>query len=121
MLLRLTQESRATLYEQIIPVSGSLLGFYVAAVAILAQLDPERTIVRELKRGESFSLLIANMLITILLLFMLTLSGVTGAVVSPGSTFVAIYEWILLGTLVELLLTGVLFGVVTYKVAADRG
>ena len=89
-LTRLTAESRSTLYEQIIPVSGSLLGFYIAAVAILAQLDHGREIVADLKRGESFSLLIINMLVTILLLFILTGLGVVGAVQAPGKVFIAI-------------------------------
>ncbi len=116
-LLRLSDESRSTLYEQIIPVSGSMLGFYIAAVAILAQLDHGRKIVLDLKRGESFGLLIANMLITILLLFVLTVLGVLGAVQAPGHVFMEIYEWTLLATLGELALSGLYFAVVTYKVA----
>jgi hypothetical protein len=116
-LVRLTAESLSTLYEQIIPVSGSLLGFYIAAVAILAQLDHGRKIVSELKRGKSFGLLIANMLITILLLFVLTALGVVGAVEAPGRVFIAIYELVLVATLAELALSGFYFAVVTYKVA----
>jgi hypothetical protein len=121
LVAHLTDADRVNFYEQIIPVSGSLLGFYVAAVAILAQLDPKRKIVQELKRGESFSLLVANMLTAILLLFILTCLGVAGSVINDGCAFEAIYEWILLGTILELLLSGILFGVVTYKVAADKG
>lgn len=120
LLARLTDESRNTLYEQIIPVSGSLLGFYIAAVAILAQLDHDRQIVKELKRGESFSLLIANMLVAILLLFVLTILGVVGAVLAPGRLFMVIYEWVLLSTLAELGLSGFFFGLVTYKVAVHQ-
>lgn len=117
---RLSPESRTDLYGQIVPVSASLLGFYIAAVAILASLDARRQIVQELKTGkEAFRLLIINMLAAIAFLLALTLLGVAGSVLDPGSPFSAIYEWVALTTLFELVLSGFYFGVVTYKVAAD--
>jgi hypothetical protein len=57
------------------------------------------------------------MLVTIVALFLLTMMGVAGAVVGPGRVFVALYEWILLGTLGEMVLSGFYFAVVTYRVA----
>jgi hypothetical protein len=114
---RLADETRVGLYEQIVPVAASLLGFYIAAVAILAGLDSRREIVAQLKRGEAFALLIANMLVAILLLFILTLSGLLGATLDPGGIFQATYEWLTLGTLGELALSGFYFALVTYKVA----
>ena len=114
---RLEAESRVSLYEQLVPVTASLLGFYIAAVAILTALDSRREIVEELKRGEAFPLLIVNMLGAILLLFVLTILGVLGSVLDPGCGFQAGYEWITLGTLLELALSGFFFAVVIYKAA----
>jgi hypothetical protein len=121
LLARLSDEDRSSFYGLVIPVSASLLGFYIAAVAILAQLDPSRAIVDELKRGESFSLLIANMLFAILLLFALTFVGIAGSVVDGSCPVMALYEWLLLGTVLELALSGAFFSIVTYKVAVDKG
>ena len=121
LLERLSENDRSTFYGRVIPVSASLLGFYIAAVAILAQLDPARQIVDELKRGESFSLLIANMLFAILLLFALTFVGLAGSVVSDCQALMKAFEWLLLATVFELALSGAFFGVVTYKVAIDKG
>jgi hypothetical protein len=120
LLARLSAEDRGAFYGRIIPVSGSLLGFYIAAVSILAQLDPGRKIVSELKRGESFSLLIANMLVTILLLFLLTFVGLAGSLAVGRRQLMALYEWLLFSTIIELAFSGFLFAVVTYKVAVDR-
>lgn len=120
LLSRLEAKSRIDFFEQIVPVSASLLGFYIAAVAILASLDPARKIVEELKRGESFSLLIANMLAAILVLFLLTFLGVAGSVLDPGGIFRSLYEWVTLVALFELALSGFYFSVVTYKVAVKQ-
>jgi hypothetical protein len=118
----LAQVDRTDLYNQVIVVTASLLGFIVAAIAILVSLDAGRKIVEELKRGESFRLLIANMLAAVLLLFILTMTGIAGSVLEGGSgpsaTFEALYEWLVLGTVLELSLVGFYFGLVTYKVAA---
>lgn len=121
LIARLSDEDRSSFYGLVIPVSASLLGFYIAAVAILAQLDPNRKIVEELKRGESFSLLISNMLFAILLLFALTFVGIAGTVVDGSSAVMTSYEWLLLGTVLELILSGAFFAIVTYKVAVDKG
>jgi hypothetical protein len=120
LVAQLSAEDRGAFYGRIIPISGSLLGFYIAAVSILAQLDPGRKIVSELKRGESFSLLIANMLVTILLLFLLTFVGLAGSLDTGCRLLMALYEWLLLSTVIELVFSGLLFSVVTYKVAVDR-
>lgn len=118
----LAEADRIDLYNQVIVVTASLLGFIVAAIAILVSLDAGRKIVEELKRGESFRLLIANMLAAVLLLFLLTIMGIAGSVIEGGtqasSAFEAIYEWLLLGTGMELVLVGFYFALVTYKVAA---
>lgn len=119
----LAQADRANLYNQVIVLTAGLLGFVVAAIAILVSLDSGRQIVEELRRGESFRLLIANMLAVMTLLFVLTLMGIAGSVLesaTPSSTFEAIYEWLLLGTAMELVLVGFFFALVTYKVAAAK-
>ncbi len=118
----LAETDRIDLYNQLIVVTASLLGFIVAAIAILVSLDAGRKIVEELQRGESFRLLIANMLAAVLLLFVLTVMGIAGSVLEGGThasrMFEAIYEWLVLGTALELVLVGFYFALVTYKVAA---
>ena len=119
----LASADRADLYNQVIVVTAGLLGFIVAAIAILVSLDGERQIVEELRRGESFRLLIANMLAAMTLLFILTLMGIAGSVLEstgPASTFETVYEWLMLGTTMELILVGFFFALVTYKVAAAK-
>jgi hypothetical protein len=117
----LSVADRIDLYNQVVVVTASLLGFIVAAIAILVSLDAGRKIVEELKRGESFKLLIASMLAAIFLLFILTIMGIAGSVLegtTASSVFEEIYEWLLLGTAMELVLVGFYFGLLTYKVAA---
>ena len=118
----LADADRIDLYNQVIVVTASLLGFIVAAIAILVSLDVGRKIVEELKRGESFKLLITNMLAVVMLLFILTIMGIAGSVLEGGSgassVFEAVYEWLLLGTAMELVLVGFYFALVTYKVAS---
>jgi hypothetical protein len=118
----LSEADQIDLYNQIIVVTASLLGFIVAAIAILVSLDAGRKIVEELKRGESFRLLIANMLAAVMLLFVLTIMGIAASVLESGSAassvFEAMYEWLLLGTVLELILVGFYFALVTYKVAS---
>jgi hypothetical protein len=62
------------------------------------------------------------MLAVMVLLFVLTVMGIVGAVLEGGSSassvFEAIYEWLLLGTMMELVLVGFYFALVTYKVAS---
>jgi hypothetical protein len=120
----LSEADRTDLYNQVIVVTASLLGFIIAAIAILVSLDVGRKIVEELKRGESFRLLIANMLAAMVLLFLLTLMGINGSVLEGGkgasSAFETVYEWLLLGTVMELVLVGFFFALVTYKVAAAK-
>jgi len=118
----LAEADRIDLYNQVIVVTASLLGFIAAAIAILVSLDVGRRIVEELKRGESFKLLIANMLAVMVLLFILTSTGIAGSVLEGGKGashgFEAAYEWLLLGTGMELILVGFYFALVTYKVAS---
>lgn len=120
----LAQADQVTLYNDGIVVSAGLLGFFIAAVSILAALDRTRKVVEEIKRGESFELLIANMLVTIALLFVLTLMGVVGAVIENGKEasglFQSFYEGISLAAILELVMTGFYFSVVMFKVAAHK-
>ena len=124
LITGLAQADQVTLYNDVIVVSAGLLGFFVAAVAILVSLDRSRKVVQEIQRGESFELLVANMLVTIALLFVLTLMGIAGAVLENGPHashwFVGIYEWIGLATIGELLMTGFYFSVITFKVAQHK-
>jgi hypothetical protein len=121
LLSGLAEANRVNLYGQVIILTATLMGFMLAAITILVSLDASRKIVEELKRGESFQLLIVNMLATVALLFILTLMGIAGAVLEGGGrshAFEAIYEWLALATVFELLLTGFYFALLTYKVAA---
>jgi hypothetical protein len=118
----LSEVNRIDLYNQVIVVTASLMGFIVAAIAILVSLDGGRKIVEELKRGASFQLLITNMLAAVFLLFTITTMGIAGSVLEgsapTSTTFEAIYEWLLIGTSMELVLVGFFFAIVTYKVAS---
>lgn len=120
----LAQPDQVTLYDDVIVVSAGLLGFFVAAVAILVSLDRSRRVVQEIQRGKSFELLVANMLVTIGLLFVLTLQGVVGAVAENGAEasawFQRSYEWVAFASIGELILTGRYFSVVMYKVAQHK-
>jgi hypothetical protein len=62
------------------------------------------------------------MLAVMVLLFILTIMGIAGSVLEGGSgaspSFEAIYEWLLIGTWMELVLVGFYFALVTYKVAS---
>jgi hypothetical protein len=121
LLAGLAVADRVNLYNQLIVVSAALLGFILTAITILVSLDAARVIVQELRLGEGFKLLVANMLATVLLLLILTIMGIAGSVVDhagAATTFEAFYEWLVLGTLLELVLAGYYFGLVTYKVAA---
>jgi hypothetical protein len=124
LITGLAQDDQVTLYNDVIVVSAGLLGFFIAAVAILVSLDRTRKVVQEIQRGESFELLVTNMLVTVALLFVLTLMGIVGAVVENGlyasHWFVRAYEWIGLATTGELLLTGFYFSVVMFKVAQHK-
>jgi hypothetical protein len=125
LMARLAVASRVGLYDQITPVSAGLLGFIVAAVAILVSFDSRRQIVEELKRGEAFSLLIANMLATVLLLFVVLILGLAGPEVDDGlraaGSYESVYEWLVLASTFELAMTGFFFSVATYKVASYSG
>jgi hypothetical protein len=117
----LAQADRMSLYNQVIVVTASLLGFMVAAVAILVSLDRTRTIVKKLQRGESFHLLIVNMLGAIGMLFVLTVLGIIGAVAEndggASHWFERIYEWILLAAVMEVGLALWYFSIVMYVLA----
>jgi len=123
-IAELAQSDRADLYSQVIIVTAGLLGFFVTAVSILVSLDARRKIVEELQRGESLRLLVANMLATVALLFALTLTGIVASVAeadaSASRMFERFYEWLVLATILELTLSGVYFGSLTYKVASNK-
>ncbi|MDO8211012.1 hypothetical protein [Conexibacter sp. CPCC 206217] len=120
-LARLSDTDQIDLYKQIAPIAGSALGFLLASVAILVSLDPKRPIVADLRRGEAFSLLIANLLAACLWLLLLSIFSLVGWTFhsSCGSSdaFQSVFEVIGYAAVVELLLGGFFFGYVTYKVA----
>jgi len=124
LITGLADPDQVTLYNDVIVVSAGLLGFFVAAVAILVSLDRSRRVVAEIQQGGSFELLVANMLATIALLFTLTLLGISGAVFENGQNaspwFDRAYEWVALASIAELLMSGFYFSVVMYKVAQHR-
>jgi hypothetical protein len=125
LMARLAVAPRSSRYNQITTVSAGLLGFSVAAVAILVSFDAHRRIVKDLQRGESFKLLVANMLATILLLFVVVLVGLIGPEVDGAAraarSYESVYEWLVIASAFELALTGFYFGVATYAVASHPG
>ena len=122
LIANLAVSPRGSFYNQVGVVSAALLGFVLTAITILVSLDTGRRIVKELHYGEAFKLLIANMLVTVVLLFLLTMAGITGSSLDaswpPSRAFEMLYEWVGVATVFELVLTGVFFSIVTYKVAA---
>lgn len=122
LLCSLGDEDRCELFGQMTTVVVTLMGFLITAVAILVSLDRGREIVKELKRGESFALLVLNLLAAVLLLFLLTVLSVLGAMRPDGlgdsAAFAVIYEWLVIFALAEIALGGFYFCVVTYKVAS---
>jgi len=122
LLDSLSPEAREDLYKQLSVVAVTLMGFLVTAVAILVSLDRGREIVQELHRGESYSLLVLNLLAAVVLLFMLSLMSIVGgaAIGGIGSSclFIRLLEWLCLMSLAEVALGGFFFCVVTYKVAS---
>jgi hypothetical protein len=85
--------------------------------------DGKRKIVEVLKRGESFKLLVVNMLAAIALMFALTLVGISGSALESDDgashLFIQFYEWLVAASIAELLLSGVVFGALMYHVASD--
>ena len=120
----MAQADRSSLFDQVIVVTASLLGFMITAVAILVSLDGARDIVKRLKRGESFHLLVATMLWTIGVLFLLTLLGIVGAAsetdAGASKWFERAYEWMGYAATGHVVLTLQYFAVVTYVVARHR-
>ena len=124
LLARLDAQERVDLYAQITGLTGVLLGFVVTAIAILASLDIRRRIVEDLQRGESFSLLIVNLLAAVALLLATTTLGIVGTIHDDGNVpsrlFESVYQFLVLASLLELVIGLCFFGLVTYKVAAHE-
>lgn len=122
LLGSLHEEDRASLYGALITVSATLMGFLITAVAILVSLDMRRKVVEELQRGESFTLLVVNLLAAVFFLLIVTVMSIIGSVGADGIGgavgFASVYEWLALSALFEIALGGFFFGLVTYKVAA---
>jgi hypothetical protein len=120
LLGSLSSKARESLYDQISVASVTLMGFLITAVAILVALDRSRQIVKELRRGESFSLLVLNLLAAVVLLFALGLASIAGAAgLAPTcDVYLRFIEWLGLLVIAEVLLGGFFFCVVTYKVAS---
>lgn len=117
---RLQPKEMSDLYSSITTISATLTGFLIAAVAILATLDVRRPIVEELRRNESFVLLIINLLAAIGLLLGLTVGGLLGTAqdewIGNARWFQSYFEILLIASLAELGLGVFYFGIVTYKV-----
>lgn len=122
LLANLHADDRTSLYEALITVSVTLMGFLITAVAILVSLDMRRTVVEELHRGESFALLVVNLLAAVFFLLNVTVMSIIGVVGADGIggavVFASVYEWLALSALFEIALGGFFFCLVTYKVAA---
>lgn len=118
---RLDPKDRTELYRQVTTVSAGFLGFLITAVAILVSFDVKRQIVKELHRGEAFSLLIVNLLAAVALLLATTVLGIAAAVFDDGASgsgwFESIWQAVLLASTMELLFGLFYFALVTYKVA----
>jgi hypothetical protein len=124
LLCSLGDDDRGEFYGQMTTVSVTLMGFLITAVAILVSLDRGREIVKELRRGESFALLVLNLLAAVLLLFLLTALSLLGSVRPDGlgdaAAFAVIYEWLAIFALGEIALGGFYFCVVTYQVSSHE-
>jgi len=124
LVVRLDPDDRVEFYKQVTTVTATFLGFLITAIAILVSLDVKRRIVEDLKRGESFSLLIVNLLAAVVLLFATTCLGIAGVVADDGAhgaeLFEALWQTALLGSMIEFALGLFFFAVVTYKVAAYK-
>lgn len=120
LISRLSIADRASMFDSTTTVAATLMGFLIAAVAILVTLDISRQIVAELRSNESFLLLIINLLAAIALLLAVTVVGLMGSVqedwIADERGFQVIYEVLLLASFLEVLLAGFFFGAVTYKV-----
>lgn len=120
-LAQLSTSKRADVYGQFPGIAGSLLGFLVAAVAILVSLDHSRPIVEELHRGEAFTLLVVNILAGCLWLLGLCVLGVIGSGWNPqSSVFRSVFEILAYSAFVELAIGGFFFGLVVHKVGGDK-
>jgi hypothetical protein len=117
----LAAHDRVELYQQISVIAATTMGFVIAAVAILASLDPARPIVADLRRGEAFPLLVANLLAAVLLLLLATIATLVGSIVDDAKAgslaFENTVEILSLAAMTEFVLGGSLFGYVTYKAA----
>jgi hypothetical protein len=122
LLGTLSEQARDDLYKQLTTVAITLMGFLITAVAILVSLDRGRQIVKELRRGESFSLLILNLLAAVIALFAMTLMTIMGSAsldgIGDACAFLRCLEWLCLVSSAEIVLGGFYFCVVTYKVAS---
>ena len=121
LISNLSMSTRGNLFNQIVVVSAALLGFILTAITILVSLDGGRKIVKELRYGEAFALLVVNMLATVALLLALTLIGIVATTIDanpvPAQDFETWYEWVGVSTALELVLSGFYFSVVMYKLA----
>lgn len=120
---KLARGDRLDVYKQLAAITATLLGFLIAAVAILVQLDVERQIVKELRGSDAFPMLVANLLVACMALLAVTLLGLAGAFGADSAKtghagFERAYEFTGLMALLEFMLGGFYFAVVTYKVAA---
>ena len=117
----LARDDRVELYKQISVIAATTMGFVIAAVAILASLDPARPIVADLRRGEAFALLVANLLAAVLLLLLVSVATLIGSIVDDAKVgshaFENTVEILSLAAMAEFVLGGSLFGYVTYKAA----
>lgn len=124
LLSRLGHTDRVEFYKQVATLSGALLGFILTAVAILVSLDGARKIVQHLQLGESFSLLVVNLLWGAALLFVTATISISGAVFDDGlggsSAFEWIYEGLLTATFLEVVFALGLFAVVMFRVAENK-
>jgi hypothetical protein len=123
LMSKLAREDRLDVYKQLAAITATLLGFLIAAVAILVQLDVERPIVKQLRGSDAFPMLVANLLVACLALLAVTLLGLAGTfgadtAEAGRAAFERAYEFVGLAALLEFMLGGFYFAVVTYKVAA---
>jgi hypothetical protein len=120
VLLQTSPEIRAQFYAGMSGTAGAVLGFFVAAIAILASLDPKRKIVAEMRQGESMTLLLVNLLtgcLWILVLAGMSIAGWLMPALGRGPTFAWTYQVLGVWAFLEFLVGGFFFAVVTVKVA----
>jgi hypothetical protein len=123
LLARLSPSTRTSLYESVASSSGALLGFSIAALAILFTLDPARPLVRRAQEHQLWGMLNKTLLVAAGSLA-LTLVASTVALAIDGHTQPRVPIELVVFTLtvvafLELTIAGIAFALIVLVTASD--